>query len=66
MAAIREQIQRGQQGAQRAIGGGSLLLGGLLLNLAEAPLLPFISNSPLTLGMAGLGLVLLWSALTRR
>jgi len=66
MAAIREQIQRGQQGAQRAIGGGSLLLAGLLLNLAEAPLLPFISNSPLTLGMAGLGLVLLWSALTRR
>jgi len=63
---IHTQLQSGQQRTQQAVAGGSLLLGGLLLNLAESPLLPFIANHPLVLGMGLLGLVLLWNALLRR
>ena len=62
---IRKQIRSGQQRSQRAITGGSLLLGGLLLNIGSTPLLPFISNAPLTLGLSGAGLFLLLGSLLR-
>ncbi len=62
---IRKQLREGQQHTQRSIAGGSLLLGGLLLNLGATPLLPVIGNAPLALGMGGLGIALLLSSLLR-
>jgi ubiquinone biosynthesis protein len=56
---LREQLREGQRRTRQSITGGSLLLGGMLLNLAGTPLLPLVSNPLLALGLGGVGLALL-------
>jgi len=63
---IRELIRSGQQRSQLAVAGGSLLLGGLLLHLADKPLLAALDNASLALASSGAGLLLMLASLLRR
>ncbi|WP_043106765.1 ubiquinone biosynthesis regulatory protein kinase UbiB [endosymbiont of unidentified scaly snail isolate Monju] len=63
---LRRELHAGQRATRQTIVGGSLLLGGLLLNLGTAPLLPSIGNPPLALGLSGVGLALLLRQLLRQ
>jgi len=65
LVAIREQIREGQRGTREAVAGGSLLLAGVLLHLAETPLLSQAGNGIVALALGGIGLVLLLKALLR-
>ncbi len=63
---LRRELRAGQRDTREAIAGGSLLLGGLLLNLGSAPLLPLLDNPTLALIFGGTGLALLARVLLRR
>ena len=66
LARLRRELRAGQRDTREAIAGGSLLLGGLLLNLGSAPLLPLLDNPTLALAFGGAGLALLARVLLRR
>jgi len=63
---IRDEIAEGNRRNRQAIAGGSLVISGALLNLAENPLIAVMSNTELGLGTAGMGLLLTLSALLKR
>ena len=63
---MHEEIAEGNRRNRQAIAGGSLLISGSLLGLAGAPLLAILSNTQLGLGVGGIGLLLMVSALVRR
>lgn len=65
LLAIQEQIRSGQQGTRQAIAGASLLLAGVLLQLAQTPMLSQLGNGVLALASSGIGLALLLHALLR-
>ncbi len=63
---LRRELRAGQRATRQTIAGGALLLGGLLVNLGTAPLLPLIGNPALALGLAGSGLALMLRPLLGR
>ena len=63
---LKQQLAEGQRRNRHSIAGGALLIGGILLNQADTPLLPVLANSVLALAGAGSGLALLLHALLRR
>lgn len=66
LARLRAELRRGQRDTHEALVGGSLLLGGLLLNLGGSPLLPGLANASLALAGSAAGLLLLLKVLLRR
>lgn len=66
LARLRRELQGAQCATRQTIAGGSLLLGGLLLNLGTVPLLPGTANTLLVFGLSGAGLGLLLRQLLKR